>query len=551
LMRIVNQLLDVPSIDPEDARRRKLLNILLIGIGTITLLILLATSVANIIGLVNQDEAALLVYGCLVTLIGISIIYVINRYWSGWLASLLFLLLLTVIVAFSDEPQQVVNGRALFLFAIPVLTASVLLRPWVSFIMTGLIDLMISVIALRIQFVPPVPTMLGFFAVALVAWLAARSLEQALEDLRTINRELDQRVEERTQELAEALGKNQAVLESITDGVVVFDNDGLAIVANPAVATLLGRPADEILGSDIKMLMSKDVSLSDQGTVTDLLRDKGKRCPSVKIEWGDKILSVSVAPVRDDSGRVIGTVVVFRDFTREAEVERMKRAFVSTVSHELRTPLNAILGYADMLREAVYGPLSDLQLDTIERIIVNSKRQLNIVNDLLDQAQIEAGRMTLSVTSFSAADLVDDVQGVMGVLAQKIGLELTSHVADDVPATLSGDRQRLHQILINLVGNAIKFTDKGSVHVRVYRPNADHWALAVSDTGCGVPPEAQSYVFDPFRQVDSSVTREYTGSGLGLSIVKQLTTLMDGEVTLTSEVGQGSTFTIVLPLIPT
>ncbi len=550
-MRIVNQLLDVPSIDPEDARRRKLLNILLIGIGTITLLILLATSVANIIGLVNQDEAALLVYGCLVTLIGISIIYVINRYWSGWLASLLFLLLLTVIVAFSDEPQQVVNGRALFLFAIPVLTASVLLRPWVSFIMTGLIDLMISVIALRIQFVPPVPTMLGFFAVALVAWLAARSLEQALEDLRTINRELDQRVEERTQELAEALGKNQAVLESITDGVVVFDNDGLAIVANPAVATLLGRPADEILGSDIKMLMSKDVSLSDQGTVTDLLRDKGKRCPSVKIEWGDKILSVSVAPVRDDSGRVIGTVVVFRDFTREAEVERMKRAFVSTVSHELRTPLNAILGYADMLREAVYGPLSDLQLDTIERIIVNSKRQLNIVNDLLDQAQIEAGRMTLSVTSFSAADLVDDVQGVMGVLAQKIGLELTSHVADDVPATLSGDRQRLHQILINLVGNAIKFTDKGSVHVRVYRPNADHWALAVSDTGCGVPPEAQSYVFDPFRQVDSSVTREYTGSGLGLSIVKQLTTLMDGEVTLTSEVGQGSTFTIVLPLIPT
>ncbi|MDY7079690.1 MAG: ATP-binding protein, partial [Chloroflexota bacterium] len=127
---------------------------------------------------------------------------------------------------------------------------------------------------------------------------------------------------------------------------------------------------------------------------------------------------------------------------------------------------------------------------------------------------------------------------------------LNSHIADDVPAVLPGDRQRLHQILVNLVGNAIKFTDEGTIQVRVYRPDAVHWVLEVSDTGCGVPLADQPYVFDPFRQVDSSATREHDGSGLGLSIVKQLTNLMGGEITLASRVGRGSTFTIILPLVP-
>jgi signal transduction histidine kinase len=203
-----------------------------------------------------------------------------------------------------------------------------------------------------------------------------------------------------------------------------------------------------------------------------------------------------------------------------------------------------------MLKEAVYGPLPDKQRGVIERIMANTGQMVSLVDNLLDQAQIEAGKLTLNVTSFSPADLLDGVQDVMGVLAQAKGLELTSHVADDVPTTLSGDRQRLHQILINLVSNAIKFTEQGTVRVRAYRPDAAHWALEVSDTGCGISPEAQSYIFDPFGQVDDPVTREHTGFGLGLSIVKQLVTLMGGEITLASKVGRGSTFSVVLPLAP-
>lgn len=555
-MKVISQLLDIRSLDPDDIRRRKLLNIILLGMMLIILLGVLAISLTVITGIEEPEQTPLLYQISVIMIIGIVAIYAINRYWSGQVAGSLFLLLLTCALAYSDRPQEVVMGRTLFMFAIPILMASVLLRPYASFIMAGLVGLLLNIVAIKAQLPPALFTELAFFAIALVSWLSARSLENTLKDLRALNRELDQRVQDRTQqlanrtqELAEALARNQAILESIADGVIVFGPDGKAVVANPAIATLLGRPADEIPGRDIETLMDEDVNAADRETLVTILRDKSKRYPSLKIEWGHKTLSVSSAPVRDHTGRVTGTVAVFRDFTREAQIDRMKSAFVSIASHELRTPLNAILGYADMLRQAVYGPLPDKQREVIARIMANTGHLLSLANNLLDQAQIEAGTLTLNITSFSPAELIDSVHGVMSVLAQTKGLKLTGHIAEDVPATLFGDRQRLHQILVNLVSNAIKFTDQGTVHMRAYRPDADHWALEVSDTGRGIPAEAQAYIFEPFWQGDDSPAREYTGAGLGLSIAKQLTTLMGGEIRLASEVGRGSTFTVVLPLV--
>lgn len=557
MTRMIRQLLDVPSADLDDQRRARLLSILLLGVTTITFLGLLATAVYDITGGLGEPGGTPIYLGSLVTLVGVVIIFAFNRYGPGWLASSLFLLLLTVVFAFSDEPQEIANGRSLLMFAIPIVMASVLLRPYASFLAAGLSSLLIAAIGLRVQIRPNVFAMLAFFAIALVSWLSARSLEHALQDLRILNRELDQRVRDRTrqlanrtEELAEALSKNQAILEGIADGVIVFDHDGKATVANPAIAHLLGRPLDEITGRDIETLMGQqDVDVADQEVVSSLLKDREKSYPSIKFERGDKTLSVSAAPVRDNSGRVTGTVAVFRDFTREAEIDRMKSAFVSMASHELRTPLNAILGYADMLQEAVYGPLLDKQREVIERIMANTGHLLSLTNNLLDQAQIEAGTLTLNVAPFAPADLISDVIGVMAVLVQAKGLDLTSHITDDVPTTLSGDQQRLRQILFNLVSNAVKFTDEGRVRVRAYQPDADRWALEVSDTGHGIPAKVQTSIFDPFGHADESLSGEYTGAGLGLSIVKQLTTLMGGEITLESEVGRGSTFTVLLPLV--
>jgi PAS domain-containing protein len=386
MMRIVRQLMDVPSTDPDDQRRGRLLNILLLGIAALTLLAIVAMTIMSTSGGLVEPGPTLLYLGCLALLCGIAIIFAINRYRSSRLASSLFLLLVTLLLAFSDEPQEVADGRTLFAFAIPILMASVLLRPYASFIVASLVSLLIAAIGMTVQIVPNVFAMIVFFAIALVSWLSARSLERVLEDLRTINRELDQRVEQRTQELAEALGKNQAILEGIADGVIVFDNDGKAIVANPAITDLLERHADEIIGYDVETLIGAEVNADDQASIVALLRDRETRYPSVKFERGDKTLSMSAAPVCVAPEETIGTVAVFRDFTREAEIDRMKSAFVSMASHELRTPLNAILGYADMLQEGVYGPLPDKQHEVITRIIANAGELLSLASNLLDQA---------------------------------------------------------------------------------------------------------------------------------------------------------------------
>ncbi len=555
----IGRLLAIPTTDPDDARRRKLLTVILSVVAAFTLFLFVGSALVVITHLSQghaiADDISLLFIASLGMLVGSIVIFVINRTWSGEIASALFLILLVLIATFSDQAVQVVDGRGLFIFAIPILMASMILRPYASFFVAALSSVAIALVGISIDYAPNVPAMIGFFSVALVSWLSARTLEQALADLRATNRDLDRRVAMRTQDLAEALirvqtesGKNQAILESIADGVIVFDANSTAVVANPAITQLLDLPAEDILGHDITALTEQRMADDDRAKMVALLQG-GAHEPSAKLRWGNKTLSVSFAPVLDGSEQHSGTVVVFRDFTREAELDRMKSAFVSMASHELRTPLNAILGYTDMLKVGVYGALSDDQKNALERIAANTKRMLGLVNNLLDQAQIEAGKLTLYTGPFAIHDLLADLEATMGVLANSKGVEF-SYTVENLPDILLGDPQRLNQILVNLVGNAIKFTDQGYVRVRAYRSDEDHWALQVSDTGAGIPKEAHSYIFEAFRQVDDPITRKYTGSGLGLSIVKQLTTLMGGEITLVSDVGQGSTFTIILPLNP-
>lgn len=227
---------------------------------------------------------------------------------------------------------------------------------------------------------------------------------------------------------------------------------------------------------------------------------------------------------------------------------RLKTELLAKVSHELRTPLGVILGFTEMLQLGIYGPLLDKQKQVTREIMGSTHSLTNLVNELLDQAQLDAGRLKLNVSPFPLAELVEGTLSKINILAQTKGLSLNTTIAPDMPATLIGDKVRLQQILVNLISNAIKFTQTGGVKVCFFQPNPTHWALQVSDTGSGIPAEAQSYIFEPFRQVDGSTTRKYSGAGLGLSIVKQLTTLMGGQIALESEIGRGSTFTLTFPL---
>ncbi|HET6823929.1 MAG TPA: histidine kinase dimerization/phospho-acceptor domain-containing protein, partial [Anaerolineales bacterium] len=518
MKKYIESLLSVPASDPDDSRRRRLLNILLLGTMIAALIGLAAVGIDSLTNpLSNPAEQQVTLFGTVFLTIGVLGIYQINRRFSGQWAAFLFLLLLTFIFALTDTPINLSEGRSLFLFTIPIIMASLILAARASFLFAAISSGIIVYLSLSIDRVVNLFGIIGFFMVALVSWLAARSLEQALKELRVINANLDQVVIERTQELAQALererieaGRNQAILNSIADGVVVFDTRWNAILVNPALRGILEMPTELIVNKNFSDLIEHPRLSPRSRQLLYAMMQHSTQPPSFRIEWDRKTLSISAAQVYDnskDGNTNIGTVTVFRDFTREAEVEKLKSTFVAIVSHELRTPLNAILGYAEMFKESVYGPMNDKQVNMAERIIKNTQRLLGLINDLLDQAQMEAGRLTIQMAPVRPADLLENMHSVMDQIAQGKGLKLTSEIDDSLPELLNGDGARLQQILVNLVNNAVKFTEQGTVHIRLFCPYENKWGIEVSDTGFGIPEEQLPQIFDTFHQVESSETR--------------------------------------------
>ena len=553
----IEQLLQVPATDPDDARRKRLLNILLLGTLVAALLGLLAIVVDAVQNPKTEftSETQILLGGIVTVTLGIFAIYQLNRRVSGRLAALLFLLLLTVLFPFTDSADQIVSGRSLFLFTLPIAISSLILLPQASFLFATLSSLIIIGLSISIDLFPNAPAITGLFLLALVSWLSARSLEQALHELRDVNANLDQLVTERTQALAESLererieaGRNQAILNSIADGVIVFDRKWNATMANPAVRSMLEIPLPLIIDKNFRELIEHPSLQPKSRGLLYAMMERDTQPVGFRIEWSGKTLSVSAAQVYNSRGEDIGTVTVFRDFTREAEVERLKSTFVAIVSHELRTPLNAIMGYAEMFREAVYGPMNEKQVNMADRIIKNTQRLLGLINDLLDQAQIEAGKLTIQVAPFKPTELLENIHSLLDKTASDKGLQLTSEIQDNLPEVLNGDAARLQQILVNLVNNALKFTDRGSVRIKLFYPYENIWGIEVADTGHGIPEAELPFIFDTFRQVEGTTTRVHGGFGLGLSIVKQLVSLMSGEIKVRSKIDQGTQFIVTLPL---
>jgi signal transduction histidine kinase len=228
------------------------------------------------------------------------------------------------------------------------------------------------------------------------------------------------------------------------------------------------------------------------------------------------------------------------------EAYRVKSEFLATMSHELRTPLNAILGFSQLLDSQSKGPLTDHQAEMVKRIFTNGKNLLTLVNDILDLSKLEAQRLTLTPTAVNLHGLVQATLSDLRSLADAKALALESSLDLDNPVVIN-DERRLRQVLINLVSNAIKFTDRGLVHVALAEDAPDHITLTVTDTGVGIAPEQLPHIFEAFRQVDQSIRRQRPGTGLGLAIVHSLVTIMDGTILVTSQPGQGTTFTVTLP----
>jgi len=550
-----NHLMDIPTLDPEDARRRRLLNILLLGTFAGTLLLLLWIILYGALGWTDtQADFVQPLVGTLGMVVGIAIVYLVNRYGSGTLAAWLFLVIVMLVGTFADpELGEVVNGHSSAVYVIPIITASVILPPYSSFAVAGLVSLWVTALSLYLGMVPNVFLMVIYFVIALVSWLSSLSLQRALVDLRAINLELDQRVDERTLDLAEALARehaeanrSQAILSGIADGVIVLGDNGQAIVANPAIGRILERSTDAILGTDIQALMSDYVDELDQERIVQLLGDREMRRTSLKFGWGDKTLSVSFAPVADDVGRLAGTVAVFRDFTREAQIDQMKSDFISIVSHEMRTPLTSIKGYLDLVLMGAAGALGKQQTSFLAIARDNSIRLNQLVADLLDISRIESGKAELEVQVVSVGDVVDQVVDSLQKEFVDRDLTLTLDVPPDLPE-LFGDPSRIAQILTNLLSNAYKYTKEGGATVRA-RASRHAIQVDVIDTGMGISSEDLDSLFSRFFRAQDMEVRQQPGTGLGLNITKSLVEMHGGEIWVESEPGQGSTFSFTLPL---
>jgi PAS domain S-box-containing protein len=229
------------------------------------------------------------------------------------------------------------------------------------------------------------------------------------------------------------------------------------------------------------------------------------------------------------------------------QASALKSQFLANMSHEFRTPLNAILGYTHMLLNGVTGAVSDQQRKSLTRIDSNSRHLLALINDILDITRIEAGRMPLNLSTFRIPELVKEVMSELEPIIKRSNLAVSARMPRGLPS-LKSDRQKVKQIVLNLLSNALKFTPSGSVTISAMHDARDRTIdIAVRDTGVGIPSDAQAKVFEDFRQLDSSPTRGYGGTGLGLSICRRLSQMLGGSIELESRVGKGSTFTLSLP----
>jgi PAS domain S-box-containing protein len=346
-------------------------------------------------------------------------------------------------------------------------------------------------------------------------------------------------------------------VDSMSDAIFVLDMQNRILDANPTAVSLTNHTtADKIVAQNIQTIFSNHPNLINSfATATETQIEIPLDTHSQQ-HWYD----ARISPLQDTHQELRGHLLVLRDITERKKIEQelvltrdqalqasqFKSELLAKVSHELRTPLAVILGSAEMLQVGVYDTLTDKQKEPVNRIIKNTRFLVHHVNDLLDLATIDAGKLTLEFAPFSPETLATQVQEKLALRAQEKGLAFLIDIADNMPDTLIGDAHRVEQILLNLVGNAIKFTDQGKVAMNFSSSDNGHWLMEVVDTGCGIPTEAHDYVFESFRQVDGSPTK--MGAGLGLAIVKQLTELMRGRIELESEVNAGTIIRVLLPL---
>ncbi len=399
-----------------------------------------------------------------------------------------------------------------------------------------------------------------------------RSANGAPLRLTGVNVDVSQHRREQLQ-LLEASSQLKAVLDSITKVAIIATDANLIIkLFNAGAEELLGYTSEELVGRATPMVLHDPVEIYANGSSGDALRGWGVVVQPAMLkkacEWtylrkdGSRLMvSQTVVAMHSGQGDLLGYVSVARDISVEKKYEESlretarkaelasdaKSRFLANMSHEIRTPMNAVIGLSYLLEQT---SLDQQQSSFLKKINAASRTLLALINDVLDMSKIEAGELLVEQLPFSLQQVIKDVTDEMFVHANAKGISLTCEAPTDLPASLQGDARRIHQILTNLLSNAIRFTDRGSVVLSVSLAEASaqraSLCFAVRDTGIGISPAAQARLFAPFSQADASITRRFGGTGLGLSIVKSLVDLMGGTLSVNSAPGRGSEFKVTL-----
>jgi two-component system sensor histidine kinase/response regulator len=364
----------------------------------------------------------------------------------------------------------------------------------------------------------------------------------------------------------EALARERTLLRTLIDhlpdNIFFKDTQSRIILDNPAHRQLLGAAnQEEVRGKTDFDFFPPDLAgryYADEQTIIasgQPLISTGE--PTVDRQGDHHWLLTTKVPLRDPQGQILGIVGINHDITRikhaEEEMERAKEMaeaasrakseFLAIMSHEIRTPMNGIIGMTEL---ALDTDLTSEQREYLSMVRESSETLLTLINDILDFSRIEAGKLDLEITEFDLPDTLNNTLKALALRAHQKGLELACRVPPEIPSVLLGDPGRLRQILINLVGNAIKFTERGEVVLSVeadsLSDDSANLHFAVTDTGVGIPKEKQALIFEAFAQADSSMTRRYGGTGLGLAISSRLAEMMDGRIGVESQLGEGSTF---------
>ena len=382
------------------------------------------------------------------------------------------------------------------------------------------------------------------------------------------------------------------IIDSVADPILVTDQEGDIVLMNTPAERLFNAPGVDDEGTQ-RRVRANGANLTS--FVSNVLTRSGEQRYRDEIQLGDPLtgrplpVEAVAGTILSEQGELMWVVTILHDLTEAIEKARLyeqlkqasvelerkvqeataelaeqnellrrqhieleqasalKSQFLANMSHEFRTPLNAILGYTHMLLNNVTGQVTEPQRKSLTRIDSNSRHLLALINDILDITRIEAGRMPLNATSFGIGELFDEVQAELEPIIKRSNLTVTTKVRGVVPSVRS-DRQKVKQIVLNLLSNALKFTPAGSVTMTAsFDGRAKQVAIAVRDTGVGIPTEDQVKVFEDFRQLDTSPARGYGGTGLGLSICRRLANILGGTIELESVAGKGSTFTLRLP----